>query len=156
MKVTNRIGGAVCGALLLAAGGAGGTEPASSLSGLPTLYERLGAWEGITRIVEDTVTLHERNPAIGRHFKDIDRPRLVASVTAFFVAGTGGPNRYEGRDMTPAHAHMGLNEADFNAAVADVIRSLAQNGIGKREQDEVRSILLSLKDPVLGTAAGAR
>jgi len=153
MNRLNQIRGIACALLLLAASPASGAELQVPVPESPTLYERLGAWDGIARIVADTVALHERNPAISHYFRDIDRERLIASVTAFFAAGSGGPNHYQGKDMTAAHAHMGLSAADFDAAVGDVMQALVNNGVGQREQDEVRSILLSLKDPVLGTAA---
>jgi hemoglobin len=144
---------AAYGVLLLACAYAHATEPPATAPESPSLYERLGAWHGINHIVRDTVTLHEGNAAISHYFKDVDRERLIESVTAFFAAGSGGPNCYEGRDMTTAHAHMGLSADDFHAAVDDVMKALASNGVGEREQGEVRTILLSLKDPVLGTKA---
>ncbi len=155
MKTMRLVHAAAC-ATLLACSPALGAELEAVNETAPSLYDRLGAWDGIHRIVSDTVALHESNPAIRHYFRSIDRKRLIASVTAFFAAGSGGPDCYKGRDMTTAHAHMGLTPADFDAAVSDVMNALAQNAVGQREQDEVRAILLSLKDPVLGTATAAQ
>lgn len=155
MKAMTRVHTAAC-AMLLACAPALGAESQAAAAAAPSLYHRLGAWKGIHRIVSDTVALHESNPAIRHYFNNIDRDRLIASVTAFFAAGSGGPDCYQGRDMTTAHAHMKLSTADFDAAVGDVMKALAQNGVGQREQDEVRAILLSLKAAVLGTAAAAQ
>lgn len=119
-------------------------EPAS-------LYERLGAWDGINQIVKDTIAFHMENPAIAHYFEPVDRERLAAHVTAFFAAGTGGPATYEGRDMTSAHAAMGLSDADFDNAVADVLRAVDKNGIGEAEKAEVAAILESLRPAVMGT-----
>ena len=116
-----------------------------------TLYERLGSWEGIQQIVSDTIANHRKNPAISHYFADVDTATLAGHVTAFFAAGTGGPAKYEGRDMTTTHAAMGLSDADFDSAVADVLLALDQNGIGDAEKTEVAAILESLRPAVMGT-----
>jgi hemoglobin len=115
-----------------------------------TLYERLGSWDGIEQIVTDTIANHRKNPAISHYFADVDTSQLAGHVTAFFAAGTGGPSKYEGRDMTTAHANMGLSDEDFDSAVADVLLALDQNGIGDAEKTEVASILESLRPAVMG------
>jgi hemoglobin len=116
-----------------------------------TLYERLGSWEGIRQIVSDTIANHRKNPAISHYFADVDTATLAGHVTAFFAAGTGGPAKYEGRDMTTTHAAMGLSDADFDSAVADVLLALDQNGIGDAEKTEVAAILESLRPAVMGS-----
>jgi hemoglobin len=116
-----------------------------------SLYERLGSWEGIQQIVRDTIANHQENPAISHYFADADTAELAGHVTAFFAAGTGGPSKYEGRDMTTTHATMGLSDADFDSAVADVLLALDKNGIGDAEKAEVANILESLRPAVMGT-----
>lgn len=118
----------------------------------PSLYDRLGAWDGIAQIVDDTIALHQDNPAINHYFEDVDIEQLAAHVTAFFAAGTGGPAKYEGRDMTTTHADMGLSNADFDSAVADVLKAVGQNVDGEQELAEVAAILESLRPAVMGTA----
>lgn len=118
----------------------------------PTLYERLGSWDGIDQIVRDTIALHLENPEISRYFENVDTEQLAGHVTAFFAAGTGGPAKYEGRDMTTAHAHMNMSDADFDSAVADVLNAVGKNGIGEGEKAEVAAILESLRPAVMGTA----
>ena len=117
-----------------------------------SLYERLGGWDSINQIVRDTIALHLENPEIAHYFKDVDHEKLAGHVTAFFAAGTGGPAKYEGRDMTSAHAGMNMSDADFDSAVADVLKAVKKNGIGETEQAEVAAILESLRPAVMGTA----
>jgi hemoglobin len=117
------------------------------------LYERLGGWDNVERIVHDTIALHRENPKIARHFADVDVEALQKHVTAFFAAGTGGPNTYAGRDMASTHAGMGLSDADFNAAVADVLKACEMNGAGEQERSEVAAILESLRPSVMAETA---
>jgi len=118
----------------------------------PSLYDRLGAWDGIAKIVSNTVALHHENPTIGHYFTDVNDKQLIAHVTAFFAAGTGGPAKYEGRDMTSAHAGMNISEADFDSAVADVMTALGVSNIDAASKAEVGAILESLRAAVMGTA----
>ena len=119
----------------------------------PSLYERLGAGDGLTKIVSDTVALHHQNPEIGHYFADVDDKQLIAHVAAFFAAGTGGPANYEGRDMVSTHAGMSMSEADFDSAVADVMTALGASNIDDTSKAEVAAILESLRPAVMGTAA---
>jgi hemoglobin len=118
----------------------------------PSLYERLGGWDNISQIVRDTIALHQENPEIAHYFEGVDTDKLAGHVTAFFAAGTGGPAKYEGRDMTSTHADMNMSDADFDSAVADVIKAVEKNGIGAAETAEVAAILESLRPAVMGTA----
>ena len=127
---------------------AGDSESAAA----PTLYERLGGIENIERIVYRTIANHLRNPDVAHFFADVDIVDLTSHVSAFFAAGTGGPNNYTGRDMTSAHAGRNMSSDEFDSAIADVLKSCEQSGIGEPELGEVKAILFSLKPAVMGTA----
>lgn len=122
----------------------------------PSLYERLGAADGLESIVRDTIALHHKNPVIAHYFTEIDDDVLIGHVIAFFAAGTGGPVNYQGRDMTSAHASMNLSEADFDSAVADVLKAVKSNGVDAASAAEVVAILESLRPAVMGTAQQAK
>jgi len=141
---------------ILALGMLAAAQPAladDAATGSPTLYERLGSLEGIDRIVGDTIAKHLKNEDIAHYFEGVDLDRLHRHVVAFFAAGTGGPNEYAGRDMTNAHASMGMSDADFDSAVADVLAAVGQNVPDPAVADEVNAILQSLRPAVMGTTA---
>lgn len=118
----------------------------------PSLYERLGGDEGLTKIIRDTIALHHENPDIAHYFTDVDDDVLAGHVIDFFAAGTGGPVNYHGRDMTTAHASMNMSDADFDSAVADVLTAVKTNGVDAESAAEVAAILESLRPGVMGTA----
>ena len=124
-------------------------------SSAPSLYERLGATDGLTEIARATIALHHENPAIQHYFADIDDDNLVKHVVAFFAAGTGGPVNYQGRDMTTAHASMNMSDADYDAAVADVLKAVKANGVDADSAAEVAAILESLRPAVMGQTTDA-
>jgi len=122
-----------------------GDEPAAK----PSLYQRLGEMEGIENIVAKTIELHESNPTIAAYVAHIDQDWLVGSVTAFFAAGTGGPNSYTGVDMVTAHAHLDLTNEEFDAAVSDVLAAAEAHNVDADSRAEVNDILQSFRGAIV-------
>lgn len=114
-----------------------------------TLYERLGGTEGIQRIANDLVDFHIKNPRIARRFADSDLGALKKGAAEFFIAGTGGPNVYKGKDMVSVHKGMNIDSDEFVAALDDAMAALEKNNVGQREKEEVLYILFSLKGDVV-------
>ena len=114
-----------------------------------TLYERLGSTEGITKIVLNLVENHLSNPAVSPRFLEVDRDMLTHGATTFFIAGTGGPNVYEGKDMLETHKGMNISAEEFMGVLDDALGALAKNNIGQREQEEVLYILYSMRAEIV-------
>ncbi|HWI82401.1 group 1 truncated hemoglobin [Ramlibacter sp.] len=115
-----------------------------------SLYDRLGRFDGIERIVRDVMEAHLANPAIRTRFeasKDLDHARKMA--VEFFCAGCGGPEPYTGRDLLAAHKGMNINEQEYMAAMDDILAALEQNGIDPGTRGEVTAVLYSLKNQVI-------
>jgi hemoglobin len=122
------------------------------MSAAPTvsLYDRLGRFDGITRIVHDVMDAHLSNPAIAPRFqaaKDLDHARKMA--VEFFCAGCGGPESYTGRDLLVTHKGMNINEQEYMAAMDDILGALEKNEVDPATRGEVTAILYSLKTQVI-------
>ncbi len=116
---------------------------------MSSLYERLGGTDGITAIANDLVDLHLSNPRIAPRYADSDVAAVKNAVATFFIAGTGGPSVYEGKDMLPAHRGMNIDDAEFVAVLDDAMAALDKNGIGQREKEEVLFILYGMKAEIV-------
>lgn len=115
-----------------------------------SLYDRLGRFDGITRIVRDLMEAHLANPLIAPRFKAIkDMDHAQKMAVEFFCAGCGGPQAYTGRDLVAAHRGMNISEQEFMAATDDVLAVLEKNDIDPATRGEVTAILYSLKGQVL-------
>lgn len=115
-----------------------------------SLYERLGRFDGISRIVNDVVDAHLANPLVATRYqasKDLDRVRNMA--IEFFCAGCGGPEAYTGRDLLETHKGMNINEQEYMAVMDDILGTLEKHGIDAGTRGEVTAILYSLKGQVL-------
>ena len=53
------------------------------------------------------------------------------------------------RAMLEAHRGMNISDQEFNAVIDDVMRALAKNGVGQREQNEVLCILWSMRGEIV-------
>lgn len=114
-----------------------------------SLYERLGGTEGITRIASDVVDNHVSNPAIAARFAKSNIPALKNAAATFFIAGTGGPNVYKGKDMLSAHKGMNISAMEFMAVLDDSLAALNKNNVGQREQEEVLFTLYSMRSQIV-------
>ena len=77
-------------------------------------------------------------------------PIIAVLTVALICAGTGGPCTYTGRDMKTAHKGMGISDADFNALVGDLVKSLDKFKVPQKEQGELLAILGPMKSSIVG------
>lgn len=116
----------------------------------PSLYERLGGREGITRITRDLVRNHLANPLVSaRYARSEDLDKVERHVVEFFCAGSGGPEAYSGRDMITTHKGMNISEQEFVAVLDDAMAALETHGVDAPTRAEVLGILWSLKGQVV-------
>ena len=116
-----------------------------------SLYERLGGEPRIAAIVDDALDRHAANPLVAPRFRGKDLPTLKRLGTQFFCMGSGGPQKYEGRDLHTAHAGMNISEQEYMVVIDDIVAALQGQGIGPVEVNEVVAILYSLKAQMLRT-----
>ena len=114
-----------------------------------SLYERLGGNEGIESIAHDLVHQHLANPAVATRYEGKDVDTLINGAATFFIAGTGGPDVYKGKDMLATHKGMNISAAEFMAVLDDALFALEKNNIGQREQEEVLFILYSMRSDIV-------
>jgi hemoglobin len=115
-----------------------------------SLYERLGGQGAITAVVDDFVGNVAADNRINKFFAKTDIPRLKRLLVEQICAGTGGPCTYTGRDMKSAHAGMGITDAQFNALVEDLVKSLDKFKVPEKEKGELLGILGPMKPSIVG------
>ena len=115
-----------------------------------SLYERLGGQGAIVAVVDDFVGNVAADNRINKFFAKTDIPRLKRLLVEQICAGTGGPCTYTGRDMKSAHAGMGINDAQFNALVEDLVKTLDKFKVPEKEKGELLGILGPMKPSIVG------
>lgn len=134
-----------------------------------TLYERLGGEEGITAIVDDFVPRAIQDPRVNWERKGVKRggflfrrdpgpiwdstPQNVSVVKKhmiqFLSLATGGPARYDGKEMKASHSGMEITNAEFDAAIGDLKATLDRLQIADREQKELLAIVETTRPQVV-------
>jgi len=114
-----------------------------------SLYERLGATAGITKIANDVIDNHLKNKLISTRFAKSDVTTLKNAAATFFIAGTGGPDVYKGKDLLAAHKGMNIAASEFMAVLDDALAALEKNKVGQREQEEVLFVLYSMRSQII-------
>jgi hemoglobin len=125
--------------------------PAAAAAGPATgsLFERLGGKPAITAVVDGFVARVAADKRINLRFINTDIPQLKIYLVDFVCVATGGPCKYEGRDMHGAHAGMQLVDEEFTALVEDLVGALGALNVGAREQNEILGALGPLKGEIV-------
>jgi hemoglobin len=140
-------------ALTLTACASAPSDAPSATSSAPTLYQRLGGREAIKQVVDDFVANLAADPRVSGRFKVLDGAkvaRLQTNLADQICDVTGGPCAYLGKDMKAVHAGMGITEAEWNATVEDLVKSLNKFKVGAKEQQELLSALGGMKKDIVG------
>jgi hemoglobin len=110
-----------------------------------SLFDRLGGKPAITAVVDEFVARVAADKRINLRFINTDIPQLKVFLVQFVCMATGGPCKYEGRDMHGAHAGMQLVDEEFDALVQDLVGALGKFKVGQREQNEILGALGPLR-----------
>jgi hemoglobin len=140
-------------ALALTACASSPSDAPSSAPATPTLYQRLGGREAIKQVVDDFVANLAADPRVNARFKGLDAAKVAKLQTNLadqICDVTGGPCAYLGRDMKAVHAGMNITEAEWNATVEDLVKTLNKFKVGPPEQRELLSALGGMKKDIVG------
>ena len=116
----------------------------------PSLYERLGGKPAITAVVDDFVGNVANDTRINKRFANADIPRLKSRLVDQVCEATGGPCKYTGANMRDAHTGMKITDAEFNALVEDLVKSLDKFKVPAKEKNELLGALGGMKGDIVG------
>jgi hemoglobin len=124
------------------------------------LYERLGGVYAIATVVDDFIErllvndVLNANPKISAARANVPKAGLKYRVTEMVCQATGGPCKYSGRDMKTSHQHLSITEAEWQAMAADFKRSLDRFKVPAAEQNELFTIVGSVKSQIVTAGSG--
>jgi len=133
-----------------------------------SLFERLGGGQGVAAIVDDFTERAMQDPRVNWQRKGATHAKLFQHNPAeawaptpqrvttlkqhlvqFIALATGGPAKYEGKDMKGAHANMHISNPEFDAAVGDLKAALDKLQIPNKEQKELLAIIESTRPEIV-------
>ena len=116
----------------------------------PPLLRSLGGASGIRAAVG---LLYERllaDPEVAHFFTDIDMPRLKRHQVLLLCQLLGGRALYVGRELTEAHAGLGITSAQYRAVVSHLADVLVRLGADGASVQDVTTALDDLEQDVIG------
>lgn len=119
-----------------------------------TLYERLGEKPAIEAVVNDFIDRVGSDPRITNErvqarLAAIHIPTLKWQVTNQVCAATGGPCEYTGRDMGAAHTGLKITNAEFDAVVDDLVKTLDKYKVPEQEKNELLALLGPMRKDIV-------
>ena len=140
----------------------------AQVPGKMTLFERLGGEQGITAIVEDFTARALEDPRVDWDRKGTKRSgffgrgnssawtatptnvvTLKKHLVQFLTLATGGPAKYDGKEIKPVHADMHISNPEFDATIGDLKASLDKLRIPDKEQKELLAIVESTRPQIV-------
>lgn len=119
----------------------------------PSLYQRLGGEAGITKVVNDFVTIVAADENIKekhrKHFLEGDVALLKKKLVDQIGEATGGPQKYTGKNMKDAHKGLEITNKDFNALAADLVKALDMNKVPEDAKKELLAMLETMRKDVV-------
>ena len=113
------------------------------------LYQRLGGEPAIRAVVTDIVELHFTEPLTAPLCVGVDKQKLVDHVVRWLCQAAGGAEKYTGRDMVSAHAHLHMTDVHFMAAGDQILRCLKKYDVPEPEIQEVMCAIIAHHDDVI-------
>ncbi|WP_260446276.1 MULTISPECIES: group 1 truncated hemoglobin [unclassified Nostoc] len=119
-----------------------------------SLYNRLGGYNAIAAVIDDSAEKIFADPLIGKYFIGLStnsKQRLRELLIAQFCQAAGGPCVYTGRTMKLSHTGIGegLTNGEFYAFVNDIALALDKNGVKQPEKNQVLEFANSLRDQIV-------
>ena len=125
-----------------------------ALAGGNTLYTKLGEYDGIAAVIEDTIRFIGADQLISKYFIGLgtnSQQRLRQLLVDQFCQAAGGPCVYTGRTMKLSHSGMdgGLTNNEFDAFANDVSLALDKNKVNPPAKAEVLAFVNSLRSAIV-------
>jgi hemoglobin len=117
-----------------------------------SLYDRLGGYDGISKVVDDFIGRLVGDKQFEKFFigqSTDSRKKIRQHIVDQFCSATGGPCLYTGRDMKTTHGGLGITEAEWNAAAKHLVASLDKFKVDEKSKGEVVAFVTTLKKDIV-------
>ncbi|TDQ84579.1 hemoglobin [Dongia mobilis] len=118
-----------------------------------TIYDRLGGFPGVRRVVTAFYKRILDSVVLEHHFRHADMRRLVDHQTKFMAALMGGPYAIDEIGLRKAHRHLGITRGEFREMSALLRETLAEEGVPPGDIELVLARMARLEPAVIAEAA---
>ena len=118
-----------------------------------TLFERLGGFSQVSKLVLEFYDRVLSTPSLATYFVGVDMKKQVDHQTKFFSYLMGGPASYSDEHLASVHARLDITSEDFDEMALTLRETLEDSGLDESDVAGVMSAFTSRKRLVLRAAA---
>lgn len=114
-----------------------------------TLFSKYGGIETFSAVVSNFYQKVLDSENLASFFTGVDIEALMSHQTNFIAKALGGPDEYAGRDVSVAHANMGITEENFTEVAELLTEALEEAGVESDDVTTIIGVVASLKDQIV-------
>jgi hemoglobin len=117
-----------------------------------SLYQRIGHAGGLLWLVNTLYLRVLADPLLLAYFKhldDQDRQWLRWHMLTLLAVVTGGPSKYQGRDLHDAHAELHITAEAFDRVVGHLQATLQELEVQQQDQQAILAAVQARRDAVV-------
>jgi hemoglobin len=114
-----------------------------------TLFAQVGGAVKLHAAVDKLVEVMLADDRINFTFAETDLAKFNGLLYDQLCDLTGGPCKYQGRDMVEAHKKLNATNAQFNALAEDLYKAFDSVGVPYRVQNKVMALLAPMQPQVV-------
>ena len=122
-------------------------------SGAAADYQVIGGAETVRDVVDRLYAAVLGDPELAGYFGGVDIARLKRHQALLLTRLLGGPNGYDGRDLTTAHAGLWISDAHFARVGGHLLAALSAAGAPERVLTAISATLASVRTSVVTAPA---
>ena len=115
-----------------------------------TLFHKLGGLPAVQAVVSNFYERVLGDPELAPFFANVDMDRQLVHQIAFVGMALGGPKEYRGRQMSEAHAGLGIGDSHFEGVAWHLKASLEWAGVAAEDVSTVLGVVSGLRGDVVG------
>ncbi|MHA1569599.1 MAG: globin domain-containing protein, partial [Alphaproteobacteria bacterium] len=127
--------------------------PTSAPAPETSLFDAVGGLSAVDAAVENFYRRVLADDNLRDFFDGVDMDQLQGKQRAFLTMALGGPDAYDGADLTVAHAHLvdsGLDDSHFDAVAGHLGAALEELEVPIETVDRILATVETTRDAVLG------
>lgn len=98
-----------------------------------TIYERVGGFASVRKVVSAFYDKALESDLIAHHFEQIEMPRLIDHQTRFISFLMGGPASYTDEHIEHVHSKLGITLAEFDEMIELLTETLEDFEFGSED-----------------------
>jgi len=119
------------------------------LHGEDELFQRMGAFDGVTVVLDRLFECLERDKRVNMFFEGTKLISVKKSACEYMMHALGGPADYHGPSLKAAHSVLQLTDYHFDSFLQNFARGMRDSGLSSETIDDATIVLEPLRFEIL-------